>query len=247
MIEILQWTTLIVCAAAALSRVPNLVRKKNRSLFYVLALMTLAILLSINGPYLLIDGLLGGTNLANLLLRFIIFGAIYFLGIRIANGFGDQRGLRLITGHAGTAILALISVALLVLFAFMDTGGSSAGMMAVYAKDERNRALVEYYGAAGRAYPAYVCLALLPAMLRAVRSTLPALLRISALLLAIGGIAVTLSLFFQAIPPALGYLTFIINYTAILCFVFGLALVWVAKVRAGRKTRDRTRRPVAHR
>lgn len=238
MIEILQWTTLAVCGAAAVSRVPNLVRKKNRSLFYVLALMTLATLLSIQGPYLVIDGLLGGTNLANLLLRFIIFGAIFFLGIRIANGFGDQRGLRLIRGHAGSAVLALTSVALLILFAFMDTEGSSAGMMGVYAKDERNRVLVEYYGAAGRAYPAYVCLALLPAMLRAVRSTLPALLRISALLLAIGGIAVTLSLFFQAIPPALGFLTFVINYTAILCFVFGLALIWVARIRAGRKTRD---------
>jgi hypothetical protein len=247
MIEILQWSTLIACGAAAVSRIPNLVRKKNRSLFYVLALMTLAILLSIQGPYMVIDGLLGSTNLANLLLRFIIFGAIFFLGIRIANGFGDQRGLRLIRGHAGSAVLALISVALLILFAFMDTEGSSAGMMSVYAKDERNRVLVEYYGAAGRAYPAYVCLALLPAMLRAVRSTLPALLRISALLLAVGGIAVILSLFFQAIPPALGFLTFVINYTAILCFVFGLALVWVAKVRAGGKTRDRAVRPVARR
>lgn len=247
MIEILQWSTLIVCGAAALSRVPNLVRKTNRSLFYILALMTLAILLSIQGPYLVIDGLLGGTNLANLLLRFIIFGAIYFLGIRIANGFGDQRGLQLIRGHAGSAILALISVTLLVLFAFMDTQGSSAGMMGVYDKDDRNRVLVEYYGAAGRAYPAYVCLALLPAMLRAVRGTLPALLRISALLLAVGGIAVNLSLFFQVIPPALGFLTFIINYTAILCFVFGLALIWVAKVRAGRKTRDGAVRAAAHR
>lgn len=247
MIEILQWTTLIACGAAALSRIPNLVRKKNRSLFYVLALMTLAILLSIQGPYLAIDGLLGGTNLANLLLRFIIFGAIFFLGIRIANGFGDERSLRLIQGHAGSAILAVISVALLLLFAFMDTDGSSAGMMAVYAKDERNRVLTEYYGAAGRAYPAYVCLALLPAMLRAARSTLPATLRISALLLAIGGIAVILSLFFQAIPPALGYLTYVINYTAILCFVFGLALIWLAKVRAGRNTMDRTGRSAARR
>ena len=40
---------------------------------------------------------------------------------------------------------------------------------------------------------------------------------------------------------------FVINYTAILCFVFGLALIWVAKVRAGRNTRDRTERPAARR
>lgn len=245
MIEILQWTTLIACGAAALSRIPNLVRKKNRSLFYVLALMTLATLLSIKGPYLAIDGQLGSTNLANLLLRFVIFGAIYFLGIRIANGYGDERGLRLIQGHAGSAILAVISVALLVLFALMDTEGSSAGLATVSVKDERNAMLVEYYGAAGRAYPAYVCLALLPAMLRAVRSSLPAVLRISALLLAIGGIAVILSILFPAIPPAMGFVEFVINYTAILCFVFGLAMIWLAKVRAGRNTMDRTGRSAA--
>jgi hypothetical protein len=235
MIEILQWTTLIACGAAALSRIPNLVRKKNRSLFYILALMTVAILLSIKGPYMAIDSLLGNTNVTNLLLRFIIFAAIYFLGMRIANGFGDQTGLQLIRGRSGTLVLGLLSIATLVLFALMDSEGSSVGLMGVYAKDERNRALVEYYGAAGRAYPAYVSLAILPAMLRAVRSTLPALLRISALLLAIGGTAITLSLFFPVIPPALGYLTFVINYTAILCFVVGLTLIWLAKLRAGRK------------
>lgn len=235
MIEILQWTTLVACAAAALSRIPNLVRKKNRSLFYIFAFLTVATLLSIKGPYLAIDDLLGNTNVANLLLRFIIFGAIYFLGIRIAKGFGDARGVRLIRGRAGTIVLGLISAALLVLFAFMDTEGSSAGMMDVYAKDERNRLLVECYGAAGRAYPAFVCLAILPAMVRAVGSTLPAMIRISALLLAIGGIGVTLSLLFPLIPPSWGYLPFIINYTAILCFVSGLALIWLAKARAHRK------------
>jgi hypothetical protein len=124
----------------------------------------------------------------------------------------------------------------------MDSEGSSVGMMDVYAKDERNRLLVEYYGAAGRAYPAYVCLAVLPAMLRAAGSTLPAMLRISALLLAVGGIAITLSLLFPVIPPAVGYLTFIINYTAILCFVFGLMLIWLAKAMARRKVPEHTRK-----
>jgi hypothetical protein len=172
---------------------------------------------------------------ANLLLRFIIFAAVYVLGMRIAKGFGDQPGLRLIRGRRGTLVLGLISAAMLVFFALMDSEGSSVGLVGVYAKDERNRALVEYYGAAGRAYPAYVSLAIVPGLLRAVRGTLPVLLRISALLLAIGGIATILSLFFPVIPAALGYLTFVINYTAILCFVVGLTLIWLAKLRAGRK------------
>lgn len=235
MIEILQWTTLAVCGAAALSRVPNLVRGKNSSMFYILGLMTLAILLSIEGPYLAIDGLLGGTNIANLLLRFIIFGAIFFLGIRIAAGFGDDRGLRLVKGQAGMLAFGLVSIALLVSFILMDTAGSSVGMGTVNDKNEWNAVLVEYYAAAGRAYPAYVCLVLLPGMVRALRSSLPAVLRASALLLAVGSAAVAFTVLFPLIPPALGYLKFVINYTAILCLVVGLALIWVASGRAGRK------------
>jgi hypothetical protein len=239
MIEILQWTTLAASGIAALSRVPNLVRGKNSSIFYALALLTLAILLSIHEPYMAIDALLGGTNLANLLLRFIIFGAIFFLALRIAAAFDDERGIQLIRGSIGTSALALISVAMLVCFALMDTSGSSAGLVEVAAKDQRNALLVEYYGAAGRAYPAYVCLAILPGMLRAVRSSLPALVRTSAALLAVGSIAIPLSLLFPLVPPGLGFLRFVVNYTAILCFVVGLALIWVASGRAGRKHRPR--------
>ena len=51
-------------------------------------------------------------------------------------------------------------------------------MGAVSAKDSRNGLLVEYYGAAGRAYPAYVSLVLLPAMVRASRAPCPLLVRV---------------------------------------------------------------------
>jgi hypothetical protein len=237
MIEILQWTTLIASGAATLSRIPNLVRRKNRSIFYALALLTLAILLSIDGPYLAIDALLGNANVANLLLRFIIFGAIFFLALRIAAGFGDSRGIQLIRGRTGMLALGLICAVLVVCFFLMDTSGSSAGLVDVAAKNQQNALLVEYYGAAGRAYPAYVCLAILPGMLRAIRSPLPALLRMSAALLAVGSIAIPLSLLFPLVPPELGFLRFVVNYTAILCFVVGLALIWVASGRAGRRHR----------
>lgn len=121
----------------------------------------------------------------------------------------------------------------------MDTAGSSAGLVAISGKDARHFALVEYYGAAGRAYPAYVALALLPSMVRAVRDRLPVLVRIAAALLALGGIAVALTLLFPVIPPSLGSIEFIINYTAILCFVIGLALIWAARVVNGRSAARR--------
>ena len=48
MIAILQWTTLAVCALVAIARIPSALRGENRSLFFVYAFMTVAILLSID-------------------------------------------------------------------------------------------------------------------------------------------------------------------------------------------------------
>lgn len=234
MIETLQWTTLAICALMAVARIPSTLRRENRSLFGIFASMTVAILLSIQGPYLIIDQALGGTNLANLLLRFVIFGAIFFMGLRISKGFGADSVYRLITGRTGLLVLLAVSVVMVALFFSMDTAGSSAGLTAISAKDARHFALVEYYGAAGRAYPAYVALALIPAMVRAVQDRLPILIRIAAGLLAVGGVAVALTLLFPLIPPSMGQIEFIINYTAVLCFVIGLALIWVAKLVRGR-------------
>jgi hypothetical protein len=234
MIEILQWSTLAACGLVAMARIPSALRGKNRTIFYIFALMTVAILLSIQAPYVAIDQALGGVNIANLILRLVIFAAIYFVGIRITRGFGADHAYRLVTGRIGMAALGLTSLVVVVVFLMMDTAGSSAGMGAVSAKDSRNGLLVEYYGAAGRAYPAYVSLVLLPAMVRACRSTLPVLVRVSAFLVAVGAVAIGLSLLFPLIPPKLGFVEFVINYTAVLCFVFGLALIGVARLAHGR-------------
>lgn len=234
MIAILQWTTLAVCGLIAVARVPSALRGKNRSLFYIFALMTLAILLSIEAPYVAIDQALGGSNIANLLLRFVIFAAIYFVGVRVTKGFGAEGAYRLITGRAGMAVLLLISLAMVAVFFMMDTAGSSAGLVGPARKDSRNGLLVEYYGAAGRAYPSYVSLVLLPAMVRAVGSRLPGLVRVAAGLLAVGGIAIALTLLFPVIPRDWAAVEFVVNYTAVLCFVIGLALIWAARVKNGR-------------
>ncbi|NUP59505.1 MAG: hypothetical protein HOQ06_08505 [Pseudarthrobacter sp.] len=245
MIETLQWTTLAVCGVIAAARIPSALRGENRSLFGIFALMTLAILLSIQEPYLIIDQALGGINVANLLLRFVIFGAIFFMGVRVSKGFGADAAYRLITGRTGMVALLAVSVVLVAVFLAMDSAGSSAGLAAIAGKDTRNYVLVEYYGAAGRAYPAFVALALLPAMVRAVQDRLPILVRVAAGLLALGSVAVALTLLFPVIPPALGAIEFVINYTAVLCFVVGLALIWAARVQnrrvgAARKTSTET-------
>jgi hypothetical protein len=239
MIEILQWSTLATCGLIAVARIPSALRGENRSLFYIFALMTAAILLSIEAPYIAVDSALGGVNLANLLLRFIIFAAIYFVGIRVTRGFGADHAYRLITGRLGMAVLLAVSLVMTLLFFQMDTGGSSAGLSATSGKSERNFNLVEYYGAAGRAYPSYVSLVLLPAMVRAVGSRLPMLVRLAAGLLAVGGVAIAMTLLFPVVPPAWGTLEFIVNYTAVLCFVLGLALIWAAKVKNSKSLRPK--------
>lgn len=235
MIATLQWTTLAVCALVTLARIPSAVRGENRSLFFVYASMTAAILLSIDAPYLAVDSILGGVNVANLLLRFITFGTVFALGLRLARGFGADDALRLITGRSGIAFAAAASVSVVLVFLMMDTTGSSAGLVAVYDKNPRNAALVEYYGAAGRLYPAFITLALFPAMVRAVRSTLPRLVRLGAGLVAVGTVATTLGLLSPVIPASLACLRFVFSYTAILCLVVGLAVIWLSKLVAKAK------------
>ena len=234
MIGILQWTTLAVCGVVTLARIPSALRGQNRSLFSIFALMTLAILLSIDAPYLAVDRALGGMNIANLVLRFVIFAAIFFLGLRVARGFSANDALRIITGPVGISVAAAASLVVIAVFLMMDTAGSSAGLVAGAAKDHHNAALVEYYGAAGRLYPAFITAALFPAMVRTFRSRLPVLVRSSAALLALGTVAISLSLLSPVIPPSLGFLRFVFNYTAILCLVLGLCLVWIAKTLAVR-------------
>ncbi|WP_346960604.1 hypothetical protein [uncultured Arthrobacter sp.] len=230
----LQWSTFTVCTLVAFARIPSALRGENRPVFYVLVLVSAAILLSIDEPYEAIDGLLGGFNVANVVLRFIGFAAVFFLGLQIAKGFGAEDARRFLTGPVGITMAVLSSAVVIVLFLMMERTGSSAGLVEVAAKSSRNRALVEYYGAAGRLYPAFVLLALLPAMIRTARSRLPLIIRGSAVALAVGSVAMALTLGFPLVPPALAFWRFVINYTGLLFLILGLVLIWVGRLAARR-------------
>lgn len=235
----LQWSTLAVCTLVAIARVPSALRGENRPVFYVLVLLMAAILLSIQEPYVAIDSLLGGFNVANVVLRFVSFAAVFFLGIQIAKGFGAEDARRFLTGPVGVTMAVLASAVVIVLFLMMERTGSSAGLVEVAAKSSRNRLLVEYYGAAGRLYPAFVLLSLLPAMIRTARSRLPLIIRGSAVALAVGSVAIALTLAFPLIPPGLACWRFVINYTGILFLVLGLVLIWVGRLAAKTPPRPR--------
>ena len=231
MIEILQWSTLAVCCAAALARIPSAVRGENRSLFYIFVLATLAILLSIDGPYLAIDGLLGGGNAANLILRFLIYGTVLLVGYRIARGFGAPGSIRLIVGPVGLGALAVVAVATVLLFLLADTSGSVTGLATLPSRSPLNAQLIELYAAAGRLYPAYVAACLLPATFAAVSSGLPRAIRCGAGLLSAAFAALALGTFYPLLPAELGPLEAFINYVAALTLMLGLLTIWIARVR----------------
>jgi hypothetical protein len=236
----LQWSTFAVCTLVALARIPSARRGENRPVFYVLVLIMLTILLSIEGPYQAIDQVLGGFNIANLVLRFIGFAAVFFLGLQLAKGFSADDARRFLTGPLGIGMALLSCAAVTILFLMMDTAGSSAGLAGVAARSSRNAVLAEYYGAAGRLYPAFVLLALLPALARTAIGRLPLIIRGSAVALGIGSVAIALTLAFPIIPAGLSSWEFVINYTGILCLVLGLVLIWVGRLAAKRPPRSRT-------
>lgn len=232
MIEILQWTTLIVCAAAALARIPSALRGRNRSLFLIFLLATAAAILSMEQFYLPADRAVGGTNIANVLLRLIIFATIHLIALRVSKAFGAAEAHRLIAGPAGLTVLGIFVAALVGIFAMMDPAPSSLGLADVGDRSARNAALLPFYWAAARGYPAYLALALLPGLVRAVTSSLPGLVRTGAALMATGAVATATGFLLEFIGPSLDLLRSAVNNAAVVFFILGLATVWLARVRA---------------
>lgn len=236
MIAILQWTTLAICALIAAARVPSALRGENRSLFGIFVLMTIAISLSIEAGYTAVDSFLGANNVANVLLRFVIYGTVLLAGYRIANGFDSASSVRLIVGPAGLAVLAVNSVATVVPFLMANTAGTSAGLSHLPDQTPHNTDLIRLYTAAGRFYPAYIAACLLPPILGVLkRRVLPRLVRIGAAILLVGAVAMIVLALSDMLPQQLAYLQYFISSTAVLGLVVGLALIWAGRVRAGRQ------------
>ncbi|WP_457972479.1 hypothetical protein [Arthrobacter sp. D1-17] len=232
MIETLQWITLIVCATAALARIPSALQGRNRSLFLIFLLATAAAILSMEQFYLPADRAIGGMNIASVLLRLIIFATIHLIALRVSKAFGDAGAYRLISGPAGLTVLAVFAAALVGIFAMMDPAASSLGLADVGDESARNAALLPFYWTAARGYPAYVALALLPCLVRTVNSSLAGLVRTGAALMAAGAAATAAGFLLEFSGPSLNLLRSAVNNAAVVFFILGLAAVWLARVRA---------------
>jgi hypothetical protein len=221
----LEWGTLIICGLVLLLRLPDALRGRNRAVFGILFLATLCSLLSIPGPYAAIDDALGSLNVTNLVLRFIVFAMVFLVGLRLAAGLGAARAKDLITGRAGRWGLAAACLAVTVAFLLMDTRGSSTGLQDV-ADNARNAVLAPLYAAAGRSYPAFVSLLLVPPLLATVKAELPRLVRAGAALTLLGAAAAIASIPMSFTPESWGQARLIVNYAAVLGYVLGLLIFW---------------------
>ncbi len=235
MITVLAWATLLVCVTLTAIRLPSAVRGENRMMFVLFALISLDILLSIEGPYMLFDGWLGNFNLCNLLLRFLLSGTFLRMGIQVSRAFGSPGGERAIRGPIGLAVLGGTAVLTAAFFFSTDTSGSSVGLDALTWGPS-----LEVYAALGRFYPGYVAVCLLPGMWRSVRNPGPVLLRTASATLFLGLGLLIVSQVFPLIPLSNTWLRPLINYSAALAAALGLGGIWLSKTVARRTRRTVT-------
>jgi hypothetical protein len=232
MTSLLAWATLVVCLALTAIRVPSAVRGENRLMLILFALISLDILLSIEGPYLLIDAWLGSFNACNLLLRFMLYGTFLLMGFKVARAFGSPDGERAIMGPLGLAVLGIVAAPTACFFFSMDTRGSTVGLSGLAPGPS-----LEFYAALGRFYPGYVAACLVPGIWRSLRSPGPLLLRTASAALLLGLGLLIVSQLFPLIPESNTSLRPLINYSAALASALGLGGIWLSKTVARRATR----------
>lgn len=222
----LEWATLAVCGAACLLRVPDAVRGRNRTVFGILLLGTSCSVLAVSDLYEAIDVALGGRKFTSLILRYLVFATVLFVGLRLTRGLAAVRATTLIAGGIGRWALGLSCLAVTVTFFLMGTYASPDGLQALAGGGDRSAALEPYFTAAGRTYAAYVSLVLVPPLLATVRSRLPRLVRAGALLMLLGAMFAVMTFPASFVPDSWAGAQHVINYSAALGYVVGLVVFW---------------------
>lgn len=219
------WAALIVCGAVLVLRLPDAIRGRNRTVFAIVLLATLASLLRIPEGYRAIDDMLGGSDTTVLLHRYIAFTAMFLVGWRVTRGLTDERGQRLITGPVGRWVLGLSCLALAVTFFLMDSPGPGE-LPAAESGGGQDAALVRLYAAAGHAYPAFVSLVLMPPLLALIRTRLSWLVRAGALLMFVGALAGFARLPVSLAPQDWDMALSVLTHTTVLGYILGFTAFW---------------------
>lgn len=214
----------------ALLRLPGALRGQNRGVFVSMVLIALTMGLSLGGIYTVVDGWLGGRNLANLVLRLSLYAVFVTLGVKAAAAFGAGWARKLIIGPIGLAVLALAVGLTVYFFVLSDLPVTSVGLQA-YEK----QVTVQSYASLGRMYPGYVAACLCaPVLMAAANSRLRVLHRTGAGLLGAGLVLVVAFSFLQEVVY-LGVFTALVPFTAVILVTVGLTVMWVSHLRQRRR------------
>jgi len=221
---IVQVSAFVLSSLFALFRLPDAIRGRNRSIFFCMVLIAISMGLSLPLFYEFVDPLLGGMNLANLLLRYALYGVFVILGLRAAAAFGAEWVRRLIIGPVGLGVLGVIVVLTAGFFVASDIPVTSTGLL-----DYEDQVTVEVYGMLGRLYPGYVAACVCAPALAAARNSryrMPH--RVGAGLF---GAGLAIVVFFSALTlvAEIGVFMLLLPFSAVILVTLGLTVMWISR------------------
>ncbi|KAD4059616.1 hypothetical protein GD627_00440 [Arthrobacter yangruifuii] len=229
-----QVVALSVAGISAAVRLPLAIKGRNPLIFWALVLLTTAIALGISSVYLAVDSVLGGMNLANLVIRFALYGFVLIIGIKSAAAFRAAGAAALIRGPIGICVLASVAVLTVVFFCLADMPVSSPGL-----RDYGEQLPVGLYGILARAYPAYIAACLIaPAFASAAHRRRPLLIRLGSGLLGIGLVGSVLYAIQDLTPLDVDPWDHFVPYSALTAVTVGLVLLGAQRTTSKRKTKN---------
>lgn len=226
MTSILQWAAFAACLACTVWRIPAMLQRRNRGLFWIFLMASLAVGLSIPAIYLPVDALLGGINVANMALRLSLFAVFFLLAAKVASAYNSPLARALVRGPVGIVVLVACSAGIWISFFLSKKGASSTGLTGL--EDEPALSAYMWFG---MAYMAYAAACVVVPTAKAAFSKRPALDRVSALLMCIGFMLVLATVPLQLLPNTNYAVLQVISFSAILFVAAGLALVWLSFMR----------------
>ena len=230
----LQLGALALSGIFALIRLPLAIKGRNPLLFWALVLLSTAIALGIPSVYLAVDGFLGGINIANVVIRFALYGFVLIIGIKSAAAFRAAAVSRLILGPVGIVVLCLVAALTIVLFCLADMPASSPGL-----RDYSDQLPVFLYGILGRAYPGFIAACLIaPAFASAAHRRRPLLIRTGSALLGVGLTGAVLYAIQHVTPLDVHPWDHFVPYSALISATAGLVLLAGQRTASKRKIKQ---------
>ena len=211
----------------ALLRLPDAIRGRNRSIFACAVLIAVATGLSLPVFYEFLDPLLGGVNVANLILRMALYAVFVILGFKGAAAFNASRARSAVAGPVGAVVLGATVLLTVYFFTISSLPYTSTGL---YAFDDQASVII--YAHLGRLYPAYVAACLsFPALAASWNRRYRPAHRIGAGLFG-AGLAVVVVFTAMSLVWDLEIFMLVLPFSAVILVILGLAVMWVSHLRS---------------